>query len=179
MVPQKIKFYPDTQDDMWNKECEKLMPYLNGKGIDIGSGDRCILTESCRVDIDKNREPHFCCSGDELPCEDEEFDFLTSIHSLEHFEDPEKTLREWRRIVKKGGIVAIVHPDVDYTKKQLPEDANPDKNPHNKHFYERNHEGFIKWFESLENVGLKIIDTGPACREWSFYVILKRVIAFK
>lgn len=174
-----MKYYPDPNDDMWNKECEKLLPYLSGRGIDIGSGTRVILKDVITLDIDDKNLPDICVRGDETTCEDEEFDFVTSIHNLEHFEDPEKALREWRRIVKKGGIVAIVHPDVHYTGIQRPHGLNPDENPYNEHKHEQTHETFIDWFNSLENIGLKIIDTGPACRQWSFYVIFKRVIAFK
>ena len=174
MNDQKVIYYPDANDDMWNWECEKLIPYLFGKGVDIGSSVRSIFEEDIRVDIDKKRCPNYCCAGDNLPFKDDEFDYLYSIHSFEHFEDQEKTIKEWKRVIKRGGIIGIVHPDVEFTGVQLPADANPDKNPYNKHTFERTREEFLKWLKSNNYFGLKLIDSGIACGKWSFFVILKK-----
>lgn len=175
---KNVTYYPHPTDNMWNAEAGKLIPYLFGKGADIGSSNRSIFTTDVRVDIDPERHPDILCSGDKLPFEDEEFDYVYGIHSFEHFPDQEKLLKEWRRVVKKGGIVAIVHPDLEFTKEQKPLDQNMDKNPYNKHFYERTYQQWLDWFSTLEDLGLKIIDSGVACGRWSFYVIMKRVIAF-
>ena len=147
MSEQKIIYYPHSMDDMWNQECEALIPFLFGKGVDVGSSTRSIFETDVRVDIDEKHNPDCLCKGDDLPFEGEEFDYLYSIHSFEHFEDQEKTIKEWTRVIKTGGIIAIVHPDVEFTGVQLPADANPDKNPYNKHTFERTREEFLKWLK--------------------------------
>lgn len=174
MLKEQIK-YPHSDDIMWNQECESIIPYLFGYGVDIGCSNRSIYAVDARVDIDEKHNPDYCGSGDDLPFRDEEFDYLYSIHSFEHFDDQIAVLDEWSRVVKKGGIIAIVHPDVDYTHVQKSEAANPDKNPYNKHYHERNQKEFISWFESLKRDDLKVIDHGEACPNWSFFVVFKKV----
>ena len=50
-----------------------------------------------------------------MPFTDNCFAFVISHHSLEHMNDVDWTLREWVRIVKPDGILAIVMPDAAYT----------------------------------------------------------------
>ena len=58
--------------------------------------------------------PHVISMGEVLPFKNEVFDFIVSHHSLEHMRDTEKTLREWLRVLKTGGRIAIVMPDKRY-----------------------------------------------------------------
>ena len=172
---KEITYYPHPTDNMWNSEVETLIPWLSGRGVDIGSSNRSIFPGVVRVDFDESRDPDILASGDNLPFNDGQFDYLYSVHSFEHFDDQIKLLDEWARVVKKGGIIAIVHPDVEFTGVQKPIEQNMDKNPFNKHFHERTRDEFIKWFESLGRIDLKIIDSGIACGHWSFYIILQHV----
>jgi len=176
MDQQNIFYYPHPTDNMWNRECEALIPYLFGKGVDIGSSNRSIFKTDIRVDIDEKYNPDYFCSGDKLPFADDTFDYLYSIHSFEHFEDQEKTIKEWTRVIKKKGIIAIVHPDVEFTGIQLSSEINSDKNPYNKHTFERTYEEFLKWLKKNNYFGLKLIDSGIACGRWSFYIILKKKV---
>jgi len=52
-----------------------------------------------------------------LPFDDESVDFIYNEHFLEHltFQEGKKVLREFYRCVKKGGVVRIAMPDLDYT----------------------------------------------------------------
>ena len=43
--------------------------------------------------------------------ENECYDFLFASHSLEHIANPLKAIREWLRIIKKGGHIIIVVPE--------------------------------------------------------------------
>ncbi len=47
--------------------------------------------------------------------EDERYDFMLSSHCIEHLANPLKGLFEWKRIIKKGGHIAIIAPDMRYT----------------------------------------------------------------
>lgn len=175
-ISVKVKYYQDEQDPMWKWEVECLMPWLSGKGVDIGCGARSISKDILRVDIDKKVKPDVVASGDDLPFKDGEFDFITAIHAFEHFPDPVKTLKEWLRVVKVGGIIGIVHPDIFYTKKQNPEIDNKGlrENPYNKHYHEHTADSFVKMLKGWTDLPFRLIDYGVACGNWSFYVILKK-----
>jgi len=178
MVKEKpvIKYYNDEQDPMWQVEVEKLIPWLDGKGADIGCGTRSINPDIIRVDIDEKVSPEVKAAGDKLPFKKEELDFITSVHNFEHYPNQVEVLTEWLRVLKVGGIVAIVHPDVDFTKKQKLEVNNPGlrENPFLRHYHEHNLKSFIKEIKKWTDLPFKIIDYGVACGNWSFYVILKR-----
>ena len=47
--------------------------------------------------------------GDELPLADNSVDFVLSSHVIEHFPDPIKALKEWRRVVRPGGDILFVN----------------------------------------------------------------------
>jgi SAM-dependent methyltransferase len=58
---------------------------------------------------------------------DETFDFLVSSHSLEHMVDVPTALKNWIRIVKRGGHLIITVPDEDmYEMQQWPSRYNSD-----------------------------------------------------
>ena len=98
-----------------------------GVGVDMGCGE--LIHPFC-LGVDKycgdahpdypsptkaHYHPHLVMRVDKpLPFTTGSFDFLISHHSLEHMCDTAWTLREWIRIVKPGGILAIVMPDAAY-----------------------------------------------------------------
>jgi ubiquinone/menaquinone biosynthesis C-methylase UbiE len=53
--------------------------------------------------------------GDELPLPDESEGFVISSHVLEHFPDPIKALKEWYRVIRKGGYIFAIVPHRDRT----------------------------------------------------------------
>ncbi len=58
--------------------------------------------------------PHTKCLGEILPFKNDIFDFIVSHHSLEHMKDIVSTIKEWLRVLKRGGKIAIVMPDTRY-----------------------------------------------------------------
>jgi SAM-dependent methyltransferase len=52
-------------------------------------------------------KPFFQCSAEALPFEDDSFDAIWTITVLEHIPDPERALREMRRVLKHGGILFL------------------------------------------------------------------------
>jgi ubiquinone/menaquinone biosynthesis C-methylase UbiE len=103
-----------------------VLPYCtSGKGIDVGCGHRKSHENCIGVDIlakgslgeigcirGKEIQADICASGDNLYMfKDGELDFVVSRHNLEHYVDPIKTLKEWSRVLKKGGILATILPD--------------------------------------------------------------------
>jgi len=46
---------------------------------------------------------------------DDTYDFILSSHSLEHMANPLKAMKEWLRVLKKGGVILAILPDKRYT----------------------------------------------------------------
>lgn len=89
--------------------------------IEIGCGFMFNKPGYERLDIDPNcPQLDFCCSMDDIPVEDKVFDEVFSAHSLEHisWRKTHKTLSEWFRILKPGGVVHIVVPNMRWIVEQ-------------------------------------------------------------
>ena len=172
-----IKYGRDENDVMWGWEVDSIAPWLFGKGADIGCGLRSARVGAIRVDIDKKVEPEILSSGEKLPFKDGELDYISSIHSFEHFERQKEVLKEWLRVVKVGGIIAIVHPDLDFTKKQNPEvdSAGLKQNPYNKHYHENTLKSLKAEIKEWDDLPFRLIDCGFACQGWSFRLILEKI----
>jgi len=167
-------FYPCSKDDMWNIECETIMPWLSGEGVDVGCSNRSIFRSDVRVDIDKNVNPDFVASADDLPFEDEKFNYLYAIHVLEHMENTNNALKEWARVVKKGGIIAVVHPDVEYTGVYRPFGLNERENPYYEHKHEFSQKSFLDYWAVNPVINLQMVAHGVAMDNWSFYLIFRK-----
>ncbi len=84
--------------------------------LEIGSGNRPLPGYE-HLDIDPNcPDVDFCCSMDCIPVEDNSFDEIRSIHTIEHigWRRGFPTLQEWYRILKPGGMVDIITPNLNY-----------------------------------------------------------------
>jgi len=67
----------------------------------------------------------------QLPFEDGAFDHLVSHHLVEHLEDLEKALREWRRVLVPGAVMAVCTPNRLYPSPRIFDD------PSHVHIYDR------------------------------------------
>ena len=158
-----------------NREKNILKKICFGKGADIGCGSDKISSNCIGVDLfGKGEIGKFGCenkkkshadikaSGDELPFKNNELDFIVAKHNLEHYDNPEKTLIEWKRVLKKGGKIGVIVPDDKYvnTKKLDP--------THYSKFT-------MKPLEELfKKVGFKILGKGYALKKWSIYLIAEK-----
>lgn len=95
---------------------------------DIGSGPESpyMLDEGKVVsfDIREDMRPDVVCDVRRLPVPDQQFDIVFSSHTLEHFgwSNIEKVLKEWVRVLKVGGELRLVVPNLRFTAKRLLED---------------------------------------------------------
>lgn len=48
--------------------------------------------------------------GDDLPFDDNTWDYVLSSHVLEHFFDPIKAIKEWLRVTRPGGYIFMIVP---------------------------------------------------------------------
>jgi SAM-dependent methyltransferase len=86
----------------------------------VGSLDNCDFSQNTEWAAHESaycfskRKPcgkSYFAEGSELSeIADGEYDFLLSSHNLEHFANPVKALKEWQRVLKPGGYLAIVLP---------------------------------------------------------------------
>ncbi len=103
-----------SRGDDWVYEQAVLAQFCQPtkKGIDVGCGPRKIFGSAIGIDILKsNSQADLISSGDQLPFRDGELDYVVASHNLEHYSDVQKTLREWKRVLRKGGILGFVMPD--------------------------------------------------------------------
>lgn len=121
----------DTPQCYESRKIKYLIPrYTRGRGLEIGCGTEKAYPHFIGVD----NGHHFgrgaadvVSEGDDLSMfADESMDFVFSSHCLEHFEDMEKTLAEWARVIKPGGYLVLYVPSANLYPKCGEEGANPD-----------------------------------------------------
>ncbi len=158
-------------------EAEPMMPLISGKGIDVGCGARKIDPDAIGVDLtaggdmaDRGGEKgrvsvaDVRASGDNLPMfADGQLDYVIARHNLEHYIDPLKTLEEWTRVLKPGGVIGLVLPDDEAF-----DTINADET--HTHVFTRS---------SLKNLvslitRLCVVEEGVCVPNWSFYAIIEK-----
>ena len=96
--------------------------YCQGQGLDIGYGGDLVAPNCVGWDMQDGDAQYM------QGVKDESFDYVYSSHCLEHMADVRVALRNWFRLVKKGGylIIAVPHRDLYEKKKRLPSRWNSD-----------------------------------------------------
>ena len=87
----------------------------------VGSLDNCDLARNTawasHADVytfSRNKLPGkniFRDASDLSSIADQSYDFILSSHNLEHFANPVKALREWKRVARPGGALILVLPN--------------------------------------------------------------------
>lgn len=95
--------------------------YLTGKGLDIGFGGDLVVPNARGWDFEHGDAQYL------VSLDDEQFDFVYSSHTLEHMPNPALALKNWYRVLRKGGflILYIPHRELYEKKKTLPSRFNP------------------------------------------------------
>ncbi len=167
-------------DDI-HPERSVLYPLCHGRGIDVGCGHRKTHPDSIGVDMTPKgtagkvgnvagyiSQADIQASGDQLNMfMDGELDYLVQRHNLEHYQDIIKTLQEWKRVVKPGGILGMVIPDDECCNTiQL--------DPTHLHVFTRSS------FKRLVDLigGLEIMHIDVLLKEWSFVCVLQKTDGF-
>jgi SAM-dependent methyltransferase len=119
-------------------EFNQVIRFTKGVGIDIGCGLNKIHSAAIGIDFqlgDKDFGYPFGANikvaknKDWLPLpwfKDESLDFVFSSHCLEHFSKPGETIREIFRLLKPGGYLVLILPDMRYYPEKGEPRANPD-----------------------------------------------------
>lgn len=87
----------------------------------VGTLDNCDFSrstvwakqqESYTFDAEKNPGKSIFCDGSDLvTVQNSSYDFVLSSHNLEHFANPVKALKEWRRVLRPSGALILVLPN--------------------------------------------------------------------
>ena len=90
--------------------------YCTGEGLDVGYGADLIVPNCSGWDF-RNGDAQYLAG-----IEDESFDFVYSSHCLEHMYNVRVALKNWFRVVRKGGylILAVPHRDLYEKKSNCP-----------------------------------------------------------
>ena len=77
----------------------------------------------------------FCDGSDLVSVKDSTYDFVLSSHNLEHFANPVKALKEWKRVIHPAGALILVLP---YYKRTFDHRREPTSVEHMLEDFERN-----------------------------------------
>ncbi len=96
--------------------------YCQGEGLDVGYGGDVITPTASGWDF-RNGDAQYLSGISE-----ESFDYVYSSHCLEHMYDVRTALKNWFRVVRRGGylLLAIPHRDLYEKRTQLPSRWNRD-----------------------------------------------------
>jgi len=129
-LPHSIQSHGFASAEGREAKAEKILEILGQSGhpiradqriLDIGTGSghiamrlsRAGLVVACDV-VDQRVVGHhlpFARVGDSLPFRSESVDLVISNHVIEHVPDPEKHLREIRRVLRAGGVAYLATPN--------------------------------------------------------------------
>jgi SAM-dependent methyltransferase len=101
---------------------ELVERFCVGRGLEIGPGNHPVCDRANTIFLDRfSNNPDACPHPDivsdaaRIPVRNGTFDFLLSSHMLEHHQDTLRTLYEWKRVLRPGGVLFLVLPHYQRT----------------------------------------------------------------
>jgi SAM-dependent methyltransferase len=104
---------------------ERVLPYCQGCGVDLGSGGDPICPEALSIDLPREDAERYTATDFGLGAiqwrgnakrlhwfADGVLDYVYSSHLLEDFPDWREVLLEWGRVLKPGGYLVVSVPEV-------------------------------------------------------------------
>lgn len=109
-----MTWHPETSR---GREAQKIapwaIPYLDGKGFDVGCGDQPVVTWATGIDLHKAADIN--SDGRDLSqTTSGSLDFVFSSHFIEHCVGYEDVLAEWWRTIRVGGHLVLYWPHPDH-----------------------------------------------------------------
>tara|TARA_B100002019_G_scaffold249751_1_gene229281 strand:- start:2112 stop:2864 length:753 start_codon:yes stop_codon:yes gene_type:complete len=94
----------------------------SGYGLEIGCGNwtiapsqKTILSDRFSTHAGNQSLAKVFFDASEIPYENDTFSFILSEHVLEHIYDPIKTIKEWKRVLKRTGKIFLFLPHAGRT----------------------------------------------------------------
>jgi predicted SAM-dependent methyltransferase len=153
--------------------------YCVGKGLDVGCGERKIVSNAIGVDFitQYDIKDHPKTQADfhggwqqyfdtQKP---ENLDFIFSSHLIEDFDNAYEILDRWIEAMKPGGYITLYLP-VEQKFKQHCYDTGQHYNPHHKQDWK----GYEDFMSQLTNNKVSLVEGTDVSGTYSFYVVLKR-----
>lgn len=94
-----------------------LLAVRNHGGIPCGVDISKIAIDACRQTVPDAEL--YCRPAEQLPWENNRFDVVTCLGSLEHFVDPVTALREMCRVAKPDAVFVILVPNAGFLTRRL------------------------------------------------------------
>jgi SAM-dependent methyltransferase len=150
--------------------------YCGGCGIDIASGGIPVVPWAWQLELPKEKYASYHGTDDcgpiqlrgdacTIQVDSGSLNFVYASHLLEDFEDWEPPLREWSRLLKKGGYLIVLLPD-KVLWKQATERGQPPNVAHK-------HEGTVGELSTYApRLGLEIIEDRLTSLDENDYSIL-------
>lgn len=94
------------------------------KVLDVGCGEVATILKDglpVRADMRDDVNADYRCDVRDLPFQSESFDVVFSSHTLEHFQHGSvpRVLDEWLRVLKPGGELRLIVPDLEVAAKRI------------------------------------------------------------
>jgi SAM-dependent methyltransferase len=116
--------------------------------LDVGCGLRSTVSSNMvNMDVFAAVSTDVIAVGEDMPFEDDQFDFILCAAVLEHTRRPRDVAREMCRVVKPGGMVRIDYPFLQ------PVHGYPS------HYFNATPEGAISLFEDYCDIDYSIVET--------------------
>lgn len=159
---------------LWRTEVEAIQKYVVGLNfIDIGCSNKKKLSSAIGIDLDRNggKCPEWVFDEkDGLPFKEKTLDGIIASHCLEHIKYPIKALNEWIKLIKVGGRLILVIPDVNFTPRMNTPEADPS------HLHDWTPETFKQEIlDKLDKNLFNILHHKQIGNRWSFLTIIEKI----
>ena len=121
-------------------------PWRRDRGFDISS----VALQVCRKYLP--RAGLYCAAAEQLPLNNQQFDFVSCLGALEHFPDPREALREMTRVAKPSALFLLLVPNAGF----LPLRLGLYSGTHQAKVWE-DVRSIGEWQDLFESAGLRIL----------------------
>lgn len=99
----------------------------DGKTLDVGSLDvngsvRGLFDDYTGIDMREGKNVDIVANSHNLPFDDNTFDRIVCVETLEHDDNPFETIKEIKRVLKDGGQVILAASGISFPKHSYPSD---------------------------------------------------------